>query len=837
MSNPSEQTPPAPAPAAAGPARPAPLPEARRVEARPAGLPRDRRLPSWPLKALAIAGWVLCWGVMACYAIPFVPALRMEPSMEWSWQYILAWAHAQNLAFGRDIAFTYGPLGFTTIDLYVPGVLGALVATRLLYTALLTASVAGLARRAGWPLPLGYALALAVTLAGTITGDPEVLNYAMAMVAIALGCLRTERGVDRLMIPAALGLALMGLTKFTLMLSGTAVVLACTGTDLYRRRLPSTLIAYVVGLGIFWVLAGQPLGTFVPWLKYSWQVADGFNDAMNVTNPDTSRVWQVALGSLLVLGAAAWARWRLPQGRTGAVALVVGGGAIFLMTFKAGFVRHDAHEIIAIRCVAMAAVAYLPVMWARRGRGGAGLWAARGLALVAVAVSLLTLRSYLHLSDRTIKGEVAKVTRRAQQRFHNATTDMWQAGFYDRYYSSVPGEVSRRLELPPTEGTVDLYGFSQARLIAAGLPYDPRLVPQGYSAYTAGLQEANAEHLRGPRAPESVLLTAEALDGRLPSLEDSLGWREILSRYAPVSLRAESRVGGSPEMISLRRSAVPRPIALELASEVQVLVGQPVAVPEGGPIWAEIELREATSGKLFGFLYKKPESYLRIVDGTGRERRFRYVPRVGTAGFILSPVVATATDYLKLFRGSEQADVCPASRARKLTLEMAAGAGVQPWYEGMMTVRFYRMRYAAEPGVTGRAGLPWTELAMSDGQVFTGPTDGSVRFVQEDGAPTLFAVPGTTFQLPVPQGRKAIAVGFGLRREVWEKARPVRFRVLAGETVLLDRVLDPKGKPEDRATAHATLDVPAGAGQLRFETRVVTSTEYTWSYWEGVSWK
>ena len=95
------------------------------------------------------------------------------------------------------------------------------------------------------------------------------------------------------------------------------------------------------------------------------------------------------------------------------------------------------------------------------------------------------------------------------------------------------GDAGIRLfnPLPKVSGTVDLYPNELANIFANDLPYNPRPIPQSFSAYTAKLAQINAAHLRTKDAADSILFDINPIDKRLSSMEDGLSWPEILTRY------------------------------------------------------------------------------------------------------------------------------------------------------------------------------------------------------------------------------------------------------------------------------------------------------------------
>src|SRR5262249_8899468 len=95
-------------------------------------------------------------------------------------------------------------------------------------------------------------------------------------------------------------------------------------------------------------------------------------------------------------------------------------------------------------------------------------------------------------------------------------------------YALATQPVQKQLTLPTPRGTVDLYPSALGYVVANGWSYAGRPVFQSYSAYTGALAELNASHLRGADAPDTIFFGVQPIDGRFPSLDDSLSWPELL---------------------------------------------------------------------------------------------------------------------------------------------------------------------------------------------------------------------------------------------------------------------------------------------------------------------
>ena len=77
-----------------------------------------------PDALVAPLGWA---GILTFFVLTF-PTVPLGIDLDSSWSAVLVYAHQHGLQFGKDIVFTYGPLGFLTVPYYA----GQGVAVRML---------------------------------------------------------------------------------------------------------------------------------------------------------------------------------------------------------------------------------------------------------------------------------------------------------------------------------------------------------------------------------------------------------------------------------------------------------------------------------------------------------------------------------------------------------------------------------------------------------------------------------------------------------------------------------------------------------------------------------
>jgi hypothetical protein len=202
----------------------------------------------------------------------------------------------EQLAFGRDVAFPYGPLGFLTApDLYFSGTGLTAIAVHVAVAGVLAYAVIRLLNTAvRLPLCVVIAAPVLIVLNPTLLGSTPLLPYACFLVAAVwsfrrvLDAERRWRPVD-IVVPTllAIAVALMKLDAgiACLVVIGYAVIagsLQVSGAAVALRRTLLLLATVVVGLPILWVAIGQPLGALPLWLSRSREIVSGYGGCLGV---------------------------------------------------------------------------------------------------------------------------------------------------------------------------------------------------------------------------------------------------------------------------------------------------------------------------------------------------------------------------------------------------------------------------------------------------------------------------------------------------------------------------------------------------------------------------
>ena len=630
------------------------------------------RGPAAKVKDLALAAFVLATSVLA-----FVPfALRFPiNTLDSGWAFALNTAIARGMVFGRDIIFTFGPYAPAYTGQYNPATDAQMLWSSALLAAAFGASLICLAQGTNRLIVAALPVFLVLVPGDTrLFAIPFVALLLTGRIGMPVG--RPERialtaSVRLTLVLLAVALGLLPLVKGTFAVaSGIAMALSCGLLIMRGKRMLAAggALLFVLSMMALWMLARQPLVWLPGFFLAQRPIISGYSAAMSLSGPE----WQPALFvACSLLFGRVYLRPLESPGLADLV-IIIGSAALLFLAFKEGFVRHDAHALVAGGMLALAGWTML------LGRAGAAplesLWVGVACwALVAQPTPSKLARPFAHAAA-------------------GLATRLLAPGQPERDYAHSLMLIRKEQPLPALSGKTDVYSYGQSALLAAGLDWDPRPVLQSYSAYTPGLERKDAAHLTGAHAPDNILFTVQPIDGRLPALADGASWPALLTRYEFGGLLGD--------MAYLRRRAAPatgNPIADTASVSGTFRLGVPIALPRGAPItWARVAIRSTLLGRFVAFLFRPPALSIRYMFRDGRWQTFRYIPGMGVTGFVASPVIQTTRDFvaLALPRGT---GYFAERRPAFMSIDARHGAG---WlWRSTFTVQLFAMRVPAQPAV------------------------------------------------------------------------------------------------------------------------------------------
>ncbi|HNA25010.1 MAG TPA: hypothetical protein PLN08_10985 [Solirubrobacterales bacterium] len=564
--------------------------------------------PSWiPGLMIALLGWTVG------FAHPF-------GGLDSSWWVGLYLAAHNQMQFGTEIVFTYGPLGILRFPwLLYPGALAVIpfVYASILHVGFSSALVAALRRRVGLLWAMLVALLVVVQL--------EWVEQEVAISILAAMLMIERRPAGRKLLFFAVCAGLLAGTEMLVKLSTGPVIAAVLLVGLVGARARTREIAAYLGtlagsMLVCWFVTGQDLSNLPDFIGNSIQIVLGYQEAMAVYGQSG---WY---SLIIVAGGALCFAWALFGGYADRRARIAGAlvAAIVIFVFyKQAVVRIDSAHIALF--FALIAVLWLAVP-PRQGFAGISLAGLAFMGVVSIYAATGVPSPGLNLISnlRGFYEESRTALSPARQR---AGVDFWRQGIRHNY------QLDPKL-LAELEGqSVSVEPWETTAAWAFELDWHPAPVFQNYSAYTSALDELNSDTIESATGPGRILRHVGdnpfgptiGLDGRFMAWDPPGQAIAELCNFRPI--------GESGRWQVLARTAN-RCGPLVPAGVVESRFGETVPVPKPGP-------NEVVIAKIHGA----------EVHGLERLRSFFYRPaerRAVVEGGSYRLIAATAADGLMM---------------------------------------------------------------------------------------------------------------------------------------------------------------------------------------------
>lgn len=600
----------------------------------------------------------------------------VSPGLDASWVWGLNAFTTAGFRFGRDLIFTYGPLGYMIRPLDVGPSLGRGLMLRLVVHVAIFGCLILLLVRGRRPRSLAFFLAGFLLLAAFgLEFDYQILVAAAFVLALAIEL----RITSLLAVPSAVCAALI-LMRFGTGVSGLAMTVAGAISWWWRWRTtrgPMVLLgSYLIviawlGNRVFGSLAGT--ATF---LRLSAEIARGYNDTMSSAGPVPA-----VLGGLLVLVGATGLTLVLSRRLWPSSTVLQVLALPILLGFKHSFVRQDwGHEpflfgialaglVVALafasrwaelRVLGVAALGVVGVFVATADQRAVDARRAALGAVVTGASGRSQLAALLHWN--TTRAGLAEASRRTLET-QDSLPGSWRERIGGQSVMVVPSELA----------------LCAANRLAC-VPY-PTL--QMYSTYTRALDRWTADRLAAS-PPEWVIAEVGAIDGRNMVWDCPETWLTLIRGWDVV---AASR---QPDRLLLGRRGVVRPESEEALGRTRARLGEwSPAPPVQGRVRLGVDVHSTVLGALRRTFFREGPVLLDIAWADGRQSSFRLVIDTARAGVLVSPVVTNTRELADLFDESK-APVAP--RAVRIR---AGGGG---WWKRDVDLAWVSLHLGAPTG-------------------------------------------------------------------------------------------------------------------------------------------
>lgn len=565
-------------------------------------------------------------------SIPFAPRMpRM--GIDDSWILSMNETISQHLTIGKDLIFTFGPYASIYTGAYHPKTNHLMFIGFFILCSCFIFLLFKISKGKSLYLTLGllfimftdgnfkifsYPLLFAIFIynqAGKTKqlGASNIIDlFCLTIACIPLGLLPIVKGSN---LSICLGIEIIAAMLF-----------------LYKKKSWHALITIMAPLlssFALWLISGQRVIGFAPYFFNMFQLITGYTEAMALPGP-ISHILLFIAASFSIIFAIIYSvkRDKIASGFFLALAF-----SLFLYnSFKAGFVRHDAHAIIASSSLLFASIMLCFLFSNKSTR-------------LSLFISLITWA----LIDSTYSESSTKSSiSRIQYVYINSLNaiNKWidnPEELFNNYDKELMA-IKEKMNIPNLDGSCDIFSFEQSILIASGNKWNPRPIFQSYAAYTPKLAKLNEQHFRSSNAPDNVLFVLQPIGMHFPSLEDGLSWPALFDNYK------STKFGNG--ILYLKKD-----VCIQKESSFKTLLindkcklGQEILLPHTtDKLFIEIDIRPTFLGKIFNLLYKLPTLEIITTSDDNQERSFQTVSNMMRTGFFISPLVQNTEQLAFVF--------------------------------------------------------------------------------------------------------------------------------------------------------------------------------------------
>gem|GEM_PF-6387768 len=571
--------------------------------------------------------------ITALFLLASVPAAFAIGTNEFdeSWMYFLNYIRRDEYVFGRDIFFTYGPLGFLTAVREVRGSLVRGVALWLVIYGIfifLMLQVRRVLLEKKISLVSASVAALLFMLPQKLSPDVLASFYVWLAVALLIDCGRDDRRGILFALAADILVAMLFLWKMSSFTSSLTVCIVAVVMLVFIRR--EYRKAFLLSLSLLFVpcayLIYNPCGAdLLRYCRAALQTSSGYNAALGnvmTTEPFTAFFVVFGVAAGICLAVQLWGRDRK------SFALFLPLFIPLFFYYKYGITRHGGYAFYQGVCMAFSIYFLFGIfdyILFPDGAGRQGHLARRRLRLGRVslayvlALCILEFPAFLVSIPTMLKDSTLTMPSQIINNYLFSVRNGGRRSLNPRFREIV-GDKS-----------VAIFPDELFYLTDGSVQYKVMPTIQNNMTFTSWLDETNAAFFAGDGAPEFVLFGLESMDMRLPMLESPATYMAIRENY---------RVAASSDTeILFRRDKSAGPGRTEKTRLESTAWGGTAVSRPAGARYLSIEMQSTLAGKLAELFWKSLPVFVEITFDDGSVTSGRIVPRTAVTPIAVDDLV------------------------------------------------------------------------------------------------------------------------------------------------------------------------------------------------------
>lgn len=610
----------------------------------------------------------ILFGIIAIYLlINFLPLPHgIKLGLDPSWEYAISYTSWEKLTYGKDIIFTYGPLGYLIHGAVINDNFWSITLFRcfihLVFFSIAIREIIKLFKKREWVILLIFSLGILAFYFLPKSTIATSTDYAILFIFLLIlpyeKLLRKKYQVIlySMLLGGIAGFSLM--TKFSLGIATLgAGILYFGGNIIGNFKDRKNLINNIYKLSIFSITTfwsatifldglSKDHASIIEYLKNSWAISSGYSSAMSIVGPRFPLIYallEIILFFIVLI--------QIAKNKPNSIGYNLSLAFVTWITFKHGFIRDELnHTIVFIKFIPL--LVYLGLK-NEFDLGKKTFWVKilkYFILLVLINVFILFETNFFPYNTEYVKSLSNFPTNLSYIfNLNQYQKDILESNQKTLSQMKLPTEVLNSLK----NKKVDIIPWEISLIPANNLNWQPRPIFQSYSAYTSSLDKINSESLLKNR-PDNIFYNFSAIDGRHPFFDEPETFVNVFCNYQNSSLFPDFLKTQTLENIILleqRKSNIcsqEKPVnnfSLSWNQDHSLLTNDQELIR------AKIQIKYSFFGKIYKTLFRSPPVMIKINYADGQTNSYRIIPENANNGVIISHLPTNDQEALRLFQG------------------------------------------------------------------------------------------------------------------------------------------------------------------------------------------
>lgn len=569
--------------------------------------------------------------IMMALTCPFI-IYKIQGGFDNSWIYFLNIANLNEYIFGKDVFFTYGPLGYLMWTLNIGNnviisfvfwsfiyLINVFLLIKIYYYSNIDIHLIGISL-------ILYSLTM-----------PEGDYYLCYLLILTIGLMWKSKENKKIIYITIILLEILLFMKFSAAILGLATLIVfCICffiTDLQLAKY--YLIRVIGGLILFpfiYFIYNHSIGDFIQYVKYAFDISSGYNIALSFpkTNIYFIFVFLIAVMFLMIILLLFKIELKL------SLYILLFMPALFLL-YKHGFIRADythlAHTVNGLLWVTSVIILFLD--WNKILEKNQKIFQII-VVLFFIIASIPTI--YMSKSIDSIITEVKNRTIDVPKNIQDIRlypSDNSLIGLPEVFINKIG---NNKMSIYPSE--ISYVATNK------NLNFVPMPLIQVCTAYTPDMDIKNSEFFAGNDAPEYIIFSLNTIDGRIALIEAPKTWQMIYNNYS-VDDKADN-------LFLLKKNKKEESQFNKIQVNEYSQKNTELINVDNGTDYIELDLNLNIIGRITKLLWKIPVVTINIEYDDGVKRAGRTVPENLSNGIFIDKVPYDENTFINIMNKNNE---------------------------------------------------------------------------------------------------------------------------------------------------------------------------------------